>query len=235
LKEDVEGLKSTASPDARRLINIFTNWARGTTDAETLVSAVERVVASLGRSAPTSHRGLTVWLTGMSSAGKSTISKTLYRQLRTLYGNIEWLDGDAVRKHLSKGLGFSRTDRDENVRRIGFVAERLTRNGVITLVSAISPFRATRDEVRGHIEHFIEVYVNAPLLVCEQRDLKGVYRRGRSGELAEVTGLDSPYEPPISPEVECRTDLETPTQSAAKVLKAIQIRLASAHSCGATN
>jgi adenylylsulfate kinase len=229
LKEDLENLKTDAAPDARRVINIFTHWTRGTADARSVVSAIERVVASLGRSGSTGRPGLTVWLTGMSSAGKSTISKALYGQLRTLYGNVEWLDGDAVREHLSKGLGFSRADRDENVRRIGFVAERLTRNGVVTLVSAISPFRATRDEVRAHIENFIEVYVNAPLLVCEQRDLKGVYKRGRSGELEEVTGLDSPYEAPLSPEVECRTDLETPAQSAAKVLKAIQKCLASAH------
>jgi adenylyl-sulfate kinase len=170
--------------------------------------------------------GLTVWLTGLSSAGKSTIGQALHEKLHAMGYKVELLDGDAVRQSLSHGLGFSKEDRDENVRRIGFVAELLTRNGVIVLVSAISPYRSIRDEVREKIgRNFLEVFVNAPLDVCEQRDLKGIYRRARSGELHGVTGVDDPYELPINPEVECRTDSETPEESASRVLAAILARL----------
>jgi adenylyl-sulfate kinase len=132
---------------------------------------------------------------------------------------VEWLDGDVVRQRLSKGLGFSKEDRDENVRRIAFVAERLTHHGVIVLVSAISPYRAVRDEIRQQIGAFVEVYVNAPLATCEQRDLKGIYRRARAGDLVGVTGIDDPYEAPLSPEIECRTDLETVDECTGKVLR----------------
>jgi adenylylsulfate kinase len=127
--------------------------------------------------------GLTVWFTGLSSAGKSTICEALFARLQSLHPRVEWLDGDAIRQNLSRGLGFSKPDRDENIRRIGFVAELLTRHGVIVLVSAISPYRAAREEVRSRIGRFVEVYVNAPLSVCEQRDLKGIYRRARLGEI----------------------------------------------------
>jgi bifunctional enzyme CysN/CysC len=170
--------------------------------------------------------GLTVWFTGLSSAGKSTISQAVHEKLWAMGHKVEWLDGDVVRRHLNKGLGFSKEDRDENVRRIGFVAELLTRNGVITLVSAISPYRAVRDEIRDRVGRFLEVYVHAPLEVCEQRDLKGIYRRARAGEMHGVTGVDDPYEPPLAPDVECRTDRETPGESVAKVLSAIQTWLA---------
>jgi adenylyl-sulfate kinase len=170
--------------------------------------------------------GLTVWLTGLSSAGKSTISEAVYRELSASGRRVEWLDGDVVRQHLSKGLGFTKQDRDENVRRIGFVAELLTRHGVIVLVSAISPYRATRDEVRRRIGNFLEVWVRAPLEVCEQRDLKGIYRRARLGELHGVTGLDDPYEPPLQPDIECCTDREAPQESAARVLAGIRDWLA---------
>jgi adenylylsulfate kinase len=115
-------------------------------------------------------------------------------------------------------LGFSKEDRDENVRRVGFVASLLTRNQVIVLVSAISPYREIREEVRQRIGNFIEVYVNAPLEVCEQRDVKGLYKKARSGEIKNFTGIDDPYEPPLNPEVECRTDLESLEESVAKVL-----------------
>jgi adenylylsulfate kinase len=135
---------------------------------------------------------------------------------------VEWLDGDVVRRSLSKGLGFSKADRDENVRRIGFVAEMLTRHGVIVLVSAISPYRDVRCEIREKIRDFMEVYVNAPLEVCVQRDVNGIYGRARAGELHRVAGLDDPYEPPVSPEVECRTDQETVVESAAKVLQVFE-------------
>jgi len=171
-------------------------------------------------------QGLTVWFTGLSSAGKSTISKAVYEKLWAMGHKVEWLDGDVVRQHLNKGLGFSKEDRDENVRRIGFVAELLTRNGVITLVSAISPYRSVRDEIRSRVGSFLEIYVHAPLEVCEQRDLKGIYRRARAGEMHGVTGIDDPYEAPLTPDVECHTDHETPAESAKRVLDAIQAWLA---------
>ena len=168
---------------------------------------------------------MTVWLTGLSSAGKSTIAETVCRRLRARNLRVELLDGDVVRQNLSHGLGFTKEDRDENIRRIGFVAELLSRNGVIVVVAAISPYRAVRDEVRARIANFIEVWVNAPLAVVEERDRKGIYRRCRSGELHGVTGLDDPYEPPLAPEVECHTDSETLDESAAKVLRAVESRL----------
>lgn len=165
--------------------------------------------------------GLTVWLTGLSSAGKTTIGQAVYKTLRGRGHGAEWLDGDAIRHQISKDLGFSKQDRDENIRRIGALAEQHTRAGKIVLVSAISPYRETRREVRRRIGSFLEVWVHAPLDVCERRDLKGIYRRARAGELHNVTGIDDPYEPPLAPEVECRTDCETLEQSAAKVLEAI--------------
>ena len=158
------------------------------------------------------HGGVTVWFTGLSGAGKTTISTALERTLRDR-GFIESLDGDIVRQNLTKGLGFSKADRDENIRRIGFVANLLTRNGVIVLVSAISPYREIRDEVRGRIGNFVEVFVNAPVEVCEQRDVKGLYAKARAGEIKGFTGVDDPYEAPSTPEVECRTDLESLEES----------------------
>lgn len=166
--------------------------------------------------------GLTVWCTGLSSAGKTTICHALYEQLSAQGHKVEWLDGDTVRRQLSKGLGFSKEDRDENVRRIGFVAELLTRHGVIVLVSAISPYAAVRDEVRQRIGNFLEVFVHAPLHVCELRDVKGIYRQVRAGEIRNVSGVDDPYEQPMAPEVECRTDREQLAESTAKVLRAIE-------------
>ena len=171
---------------------------------------------------PNPTRGLTVWFTGLSSAGKTSISEALYEMLQNRGRQVEWLDGDNVRQHFSKDLGFSKQDRDENIRRIGLVAELYTRQGMIVLVSAISPYRAARDEARGRIGHFLEVYVHAPLEVCEQRDIKGIYRRARSGELHDVTGVDQPYEHPLSPDVECRTDRETLEESVIKVLDAVE-------------
>ena len=167
------------------------------------------------------HRGLTVWFTGLSASGKTTLCRAVHERLATRGCRLELLDGDTVRKHLSKGLGFSREDRNENIRRIGFVAGLLTRNGVIALAAAISPYRAVRDEVRASIGDFVEVYVNAPLEVCESRDPKGLYRQARAGHLPAFTGIDDPYEPPLHPEVECRTDRETLEECIAKVLAAI--------------
>lgn len=183
-----------------------------------------------GRDLPREHAvaasknrtGLTVWFTGLSSAGKTAICEALSERLRAQGYRVEWLDGDVVRQSLSKDLGFSKEDRHENVRRIGFVAERLTRNGVIVLVSAISPHAAVRGEMRRRIGNFLEVFVRAPLEVCEQRDVKGIYRRARSGEIRNVTGLDDPYEAPVAPDVECRTDREHVVESTEKVLRAVE-------------
>lgn len=162
--------------------------------------------------------GITLWFTGLSGAGKTTISQAVEKELRLQGCKVEVLDGDIVRQNLTKDLGFSREDRDENIRRIGFVANLLTRNQVIVLVSAISSYREIRTEVRQRIGNFIEVYVNAPLVVCEQRDVKGLYKKARSGIIKNFTGIDDPYEPPINPEVECNTDKESLEQSVAKVL-----------------
>ncbi|MBW4508987.1 MAG: adenylyl-sulfate kinase [Scytonematopsis contorta HA4267-MV1] len=162
--------------------------------------------------------GITVWFTGLSGAGKTTISCLVEKELRLLEHKVELLDGDIVRQNLCKGLGFSKEDRDENIRRIGFVAHLLTRNDVIVLVSAISPYRETRNEVRQRIGNFVEVYVNSPLEICEERDMKGLYKKARDGEIKKFTGIDDPYEPPLNPEIECRTDKETIEESVFKVL-----------------
>lgn len=164
------------------------------------------------------QRGVTVWFTGLSGAGKTTIRMAVEQELRDRGLKVEVLDGDIVRQYLTKGLGFSKEDRDENIRRIGFVAHLLSRNGVVVLVSAISPYRATRDEVRQRTGDFVEVYVNAPLAICEQRDVKGLYKRARAGEIKQFTGIDDPYEAPLNADVECKTDEESLAESAVKVL-----------------
>jgi adenylylsulfate kinase len=175
---------------------------------------------------PQSNTGITVWFTGLSGSGKTTLARALEAELVARGHDVEVLDGDLMRQHVCKGLGFSKEDRDENIRRIGFVAGLLTRHGVIVLAAAISPYRAIRDEVRQKIGSFIEVYANAPVEVCEQRDLKGLYKRARAGEIRGFTGIDDPYEPPLAPEVECRTDLETVEESVAKIMPALAPRLA---------
>jgi adenylylsulfate kinase len=163
-----------------------------------------------------------VWFTGLSGAGKTTITRAVAEELRSQECQLEILDGDVVRENLTKGLGFSKEDRDINIRRIGFVANLLTRNGVIVLVSAISPYRQVREEVRQTIGDFVEVFVNAPLATCEERDVKGLYKRARAGEIKQFTGIDDPYEPPLNPEVECRTDLEELSESIAKVMNKLE-------------
>jgi len=167
------------------------------------------------------HPGLTVWFTGLSGSGKSTLSLAVSDQLAASGYRVQLLDGDEVRLFLSKGLGFSKEDRDENIRRIGYVAELLTRNGVITLVSAISPYRSARDAVRIRIPNFLEVFVNAPIEECERRDVKGLYKRARAGEIKTFTGISDPYEQPLHPELECRTDLESVPESVQRVIDAI--------------
>ncbi|MBL1178684.1 adenylyl-sulfate kinase [Pantanalinema sp. GBBB05] len=168
--------------------------------------------------------GVTVWFTGLSGAGKTSISQRVQEQLGEIY-NTELLDGDLVRQTLTKGLGFSREDREENIRRIGFVAHLLTRNGVIVLVSAISPYQAIRQEIRQKIGSFIEVYVNAPLEICEQRDVKGLYRQARAGEIQQFTGIDDPYEVPLNPEITCYTAQESLEESVAKVTEYVLAKL----------
>lgn len=168
------------------------------------------------------HRGVTVWFTGLSGAGKTTITSALEKELRSRNCKLEILDGDIVRTNLTKGLGFSKEDRDENIRRIGFVSHLLTRNGVIVLVSAISPYRSAREEVRERIGDFIEVYVSAPLAVCEERDVKGLYKRARAGEIQHFTGIDDPYEHPLNPEVNCETHNETLDESVNKVIAKLE-------------
>lgn len=169
-------------------------------------------------------QGAVIWLTGLSSAGKTTLAEEVFDRLRATGRRVELLDGDLVRQRLSKGLGYSKEDRDENIRRIGFVAELLARNGVTVIVSAISPYRALRAEVRLSIPGFVEVYANAPLEICEGRDVKGLYRRARAGELHGFTGIDDPYEAPLQPEVECRTDIETVDESVQKILDYLEAR-----------
>lgn len=166
--------------------------------------------------------GATIWLTGLSGAGKTTIAQALAETLRSRGLPVEVLDGDVVRQYLSKGLGFSKEDRDENIRRIGFVAQLLTRNGVYTIVSAISPYRAVRREVRSMIGRFVEVYVNAPLEVCESRDVKGLYAKARAGVIRGFTGIDDPYEAPEQAEVECRTDRDELPACIEQILAQLQ-------------
>ncbi len=168
--------------------------------------------------------GTAIWLTGLSGAGKTTLGCALAERLGREGRRVELLDGDTVRKHLCRGLGFSREDRDENIRRIAFVASLLARHGVIPIVAAISPYRAAREEARALIGNFIEVWVNAPLEVCEMRDPKGLYRKARAGLIPGFTGIDDPYEPPSSPEVECRTDMETIGESVEKIVRELITR-----------
>ena len=164
-------------------------------------------------------RGFTLWFTGLSGAGKTTIAEIVERDLRERFGKVEVLDGDIVRTNLSKGLTFSREDRNINVLRIGFVANLLTRNGAGVIVSAISPYKEARDEVRRDIgEDFIEVFVDAPLEVCADRDVKGLYKKAFAGEIKEFTGVSDPYEAPAAPELHIRTDEEDPQDSARRVI-----------------
>jgi adenylyl-sulfate kinase len=172
--------------------------------------------------------GFVVWFTGLSGAGKSTLAAMLSAELRARGVHVEVLDGDEVRTHLSKGLTFSREDRDTNVRRIGYVARLLAKHGVLVFVSAISPYAATRTEVRGAAEAagitFVEVYVNAPLATVAARDVKGLYARAQAGEIPAFTGVSDPYEAPTSPEVHVSTADETPEESVEAVLSALAER-----------
>ncbi len=163
-----------------------------------------------------------MWFTGLSGAGKTTISEIVERELRYKGRRVEVLDGDIVRTNLSKGLGFSREDRNINVLRIGFVANLLTRHGVAVIVSAISPYKEARDQVRRRIIDFVEVFVDAPLEVCAERDVKGLYKKAFSGEIAQFTGVSDPYEPPAAPDLVLSTDQEEPQESARKVVEKLE-------------
>ena len=165
--------------------------------------------------------GFTVWFTGLSGAGKSTIANILGAELERRGHLVEYLDGDIVRTHLSKGLGFSKQDRDTNIERIGWVASRLTRHGAAVLVSAISPYEETRRRARSLVEEFgpfVEVFVYASVETCAERDVKGLYRKAFAGEIKEFTGVSDPYEPPSDPEVVVDTEREEPHESAQTVL-----------------
>jgi adenylylsulfate kinase len=168
------------------------------------------------------HQGVTLWFTGLSGSGKTTIAKAVAHELRVRHCKLEMLDGDIVRTNLSKGLSFSKEDRDINVRRIGFVANLLSRNGVVAITATISPYRAIRGEIREMTANFMEVYVNAPLEICESRDVKGLYAKARSGELKHFTGIDDPYEEPLNPEVVCYTAQESIEESVIKVITELE-------------
>ena len=169
--------------------------------------------------------GAIVWLTGLSGAGKTTIANRLKDLISQRDLNVEILDGDVIRTNLSQGLGFSKSDRDINIRRVGYVANLLSRNGVIVIVAVISPYRAVRDEVKANIHNFIEVYVNAPIEVCELRDVKGLYAAARDGKIKGFTGVDDPYEVPLNPDVTCYSDRESIDESVSKIVNALDDRL----------
>ncbi len=168
------------------------------------------------------HEGFTLWFTGLSGAGKSTVSERVWRRLREHGARAELLDGEAIRTNLSKGLGFSKEDRDMHIRRIGFVCDLLSRNGVIAIAAAISPYREVREEVRRSVVRFVEVHVECPLDVLIARDAKGHYRKALAGEIGHFTGISDPYEPPLGPELVLHTDRETPEESAAKVWEKLE-------------
>ncbi len=167
-------------------------------------------------------KGFTLWFTGLPSSGKSTVAQLVAQELERRGLNVEVLDGDVVRTNLTKGLGFSKEDRDENIRRIGFVCHLLSKHGVAAIAAAISPYRAVREEVRARMENFVEVYLNAPLEICIQRDVKGMYKKALAGEIRNFTGIDDPYEPPLHPELVIHTDKETPEHSVSRILAKLE-------------
>ncbi|CAN5686328.1 adenylyl-sulfate kinase [soil metagenome] len=172
------------------------------------------------------ERGAVIWFTGLSGSGKSTIAQLVEEELADAGVPVEVLDGDIVRENLSKGLGFSKEDRDINIRRIAWVAHLLQRNGVFVISAAISPYRAIREEARAMIKDFVEVFADAPIEICEERDVKGLYAKARAGEIKGFTGVDDPYEAPANPEVTCNTDSESVEESAKKVLdKLVELKL----------
>ncbi|TKJ42593.1 adenylyl-sulfate kinase [candidate division LCP-89 bacterium B3_LCP] len=165
-----------------------------------------------------SEKGFTIWFTGLSGAGKTTISKMVSEKLRERGRKVELLDGDIVRRNLSKGLGFSKEDRDINIRRIGFVCHLLSKNGVVAIAAAISPYESVRQENRKLISDYVEVHARCPIDVLKERDAKGLYKKALAGEIQNFTGVSDPYESPENPDVVCDSDKESPEESAAKVI-----------------
>ena len=171
------------------------------------------------------ENGFCLWFTGLSGSGKTTITNILVKELRKRGSKLEVLDGDIVRENLSKGLGFSKEDRDTNIRRIAFVANLLSRNGVPVITAAISPYREIRNEARELMDgRFIEAYVKASVVACEERDVKGLYAKARAGEIKEFTGVSDPYEPPENPELTLETENQSPEDSAQQILDYLEGR-----------
>jgi adenylyl-sulfate kinase len=168
------------------------------------------------------RKGFTLWFTGLSGAGKTTLARLVETELIARGYKVEVLDGDVIRTNLSKGLGFSKEDRDTNIRRIGFVCNLLTRNDVVAIAAAISPYREVRDELRRDIGAFVEVYVRCPIDVLAERDVKGLYKKALAGEIKNFTGVDDPYESPLAAEVIVETDTETPKESAARIISTLE-------------
>ncbi len=169
------------------------------------------------------QEGFTLWFTGLSGAGKTTLSKLVEERLRERGLQTELLDGDVVRTNVCKGLGFSRADRDENIRRIGYICHWLSAaKGVVAIAAFISPYRAIRDEVRERIGRYVEVYVACPIDTLVERDVKGLYKKALAGEIKNFTGVSDPYEPPLDPDVVVHTNQETPAESAARVLAKLE-------------
>ncbi|GCE19698.1 adenylyl-sulfate kinase [Dictyobacter kobayashii] len=168
------------------------------------------------------NAGFTIWFTGLSGAGKSTLSEIIEQRLRARGRNVEVLDGDVVRTHLSKGLGFSKEDRDTNIKRIAFVCGLLSRNGVVCISAAISPYREAREWARQEIGNFVEIYVKCPIDVCRQRDVKGLYKLVDEGKVKNFTGVDDPYEEPENPELVIETDKETIEESISRIFARLE-------------
>lgn len=171
-----------------------------------------------------SHHGFCVWLTGLPSAGKTTIGQALAPKLKARGWNVELLDGDEIRMGLSSDLGFDRKAREMHASRVTYVAKVLARNGVIPIVTLISPYATSRARARAEIGNFVEVYVTTPLSVCEERDVKGLYRKARAGQIKEMTGIDDPYEPPEHPEIRIETEHHSPDQSADEIIRELERR-----------
>jgi adenylyl-sulfate kinase len=167
-------------------------------------------------------QGVTIWFTGLSGAGKTTLDRLVEAKLRAMGRKVEVLDGDIVRTNLCEGLGFSKEDRERNSRRIGFVSELLSRNGIVAIAASISPYRAVREEVRAKIGHFIEVYCKCPLDVVIRRDTKGFYRKALEGEIRNFTGISDPYEVPLAADVILETDKDTPERCVEKLLEKLK-------------
>ena len=184
-----------------------------------LANSYNSLVDNMYNQTNKNQKGFVLWITGLSQAGKTTIGDGVYKILKENNIKVERLDGDIVRKYLSKDLGFSKEDREENIRRVGFVAKLLSRNGIGVIASFISPYRHIRKKLKEEIPNFIEVYANAPLEVCEKRDTKGLYKKARLGEIKNFTGISDPYEPPENPEIELKTDTFTPEECIEKVIE----------------